>query len=553
MPVSTRRDFLATTSLALAGAVLGPRGLHAQRLPAIMRSSFNANTFFPEPIAPPELRTLATQAIDAAQHAGASYADIRVAECQRLYLIYNGLECRTILESHFTYGIRVIVDGTWAFVHGTHPSSNAVTASARNAVATARGYARLTKHRVELTRTPAVTGEWATPCAIDPFSVPLEDQAALMSALAQAVVRVRYGDFSSHAFDWTRELRTFASSEGTLITQTLRGSNPTMWVSGDRGLGDGGRGSVNLHPPHVRAVAGGYETLTDLSIADAVTRTGEEAVRLAAFPRRTLDVGRYPVVFDGRALSRVLGYTLGQALELDRVLGDEVDASGTSYLSPPHDILGTTVASPLLTVTADRASSSPMAVKWDDEGVEPQASTMIRNGQLVDYLSSRQTATVLQPWYERQGVSPQSRGCAVAPRASDPVAVRVPHLTMAVGDTGATLEELCKNIGHGILLRDDHYFSTDHKLASGNITTSFKGVMLEIERGKIVRRLERNGFQFSTGAFWKSLLALGGMRTVCNTTFDVYKGQPWVPAVQSVTAPAGLFKEVNVFSLPKRL
>jgi TldD protein len=556
MSQPTRRDFLATSSLALACATFGPHSLGAQRLPAnIGRSSRTANELFPESMASVDLRTLASAAVDAAKRAGASYADIRVAEVHQFQLSYNGVDGQTYLQSRFSYGVRVMVDGALAFVHGTIPSIDAVTTSVTNAVATARGYGRLTHRRVELVPAPVATGEWETPIRIDPFTVPLDEQAALLGALAAAVARVRYSEIGHHRIHWLRETRVFASSEGALTTQTLRSSRPEMIVLGDRGFGNGGIGRVSLRPPHARAITGGYETLTDPLVQQAVTQTTEEAVQLAGIPRRTLDVGRYPVVLDGKILGEVLGRTLGQALELDRVLGDEADASGTSFLSPYSEMLGTVVASPLLTVTGDRAAPSVMAAKWDDEGVEPQSSTVIHNGRLMNYLSSRQTAVALTSWAARQGVPLRSQGCAVASEAGHPVLVRVPHLTVTPAETASTtLEALWKDMRHGVVVRDACHFNTDEKLASGTLQTyPFRGIVLEIVRGKIVRRLESNLFGFNTEMFWKSLQTLGSASTVRHNTFEVSKAMPWRRALQSVTAPAGLFKEINVYTYPSHL
>jgi TldD protein len=516
-------------------------------------SPLSANAFLPEPLAPLDLKALATSALDAARQVGASYADVRIAEWNELQLYPFGLESATSVRSRFGFGLRVLVEGTWAFVHGNRPLLDDITAAARNAVATARGYSHQTTRRVELVPTPPATGEWATPFAIDPFTVPLQDQSALLYAFMAAADRVRYGEGDEMRFRWTRETRVFASTEGTLTTQTLRSSDPVLSVVADCGLGFAGRGRVYGNLPQIRKVAGGYETLTVPGLQEALKRLTEDTVRLASLPRGTLDVGRYPVVFDGATLGMVLANTVGVALEMDRVLGYEADASGTSFLKPPQDVLGTQIVSPLLTVTGNRALPTASAVQWDDEGVAPREVPVIRGGVLVDYFSSRQTAENLRPWYERQGQRLQSNGCAVASQVSDPVSVRAPSLTVSPDATAAMLEDLCKDIKRGILVLEAPGLSTDQELASGSFVTrgiATEGIWLEIQRGQPVRRLHGNGIQFSTRKLWKSLLALGDARTVCDRTFELYKGQPWHPATQSVSAPAGLLKDIDVFAFP---
>jgi predicted Zn-dependent protease len=88
--------------------------------------------------------------------------------------------------------------------------------------------------------------------------------------------------------------------------------------------------------------------------------------------------------------------------------------------------------------------------------------------------------------------------------------------------------------------------ASDQQLSTGFVHAA--GVMLEIERGKIVRRVEGNGIQFSTARFWKSLVALGDTNTVRTSDFTLQKGQPWRGSLHSVAAPAGLVKDIDVIA-----
>jgi TldD protein len=546
----TRRGFLATTSLLVTGAALGTRKLGAQS-----SRRLSASKLLPDPTAPAELRALATRALDAARQAGASYADVRVADRAQLELnaYAGGLDVVADLHSTVTYGIRVIVDGTWAFVHGSTPSVDAIATSAREAVTVAKGYARLTKRRVELAPAPVALGEWTTPIHEDPFSVPLHDHAAVIGAYGQAAQRVRHGSLDgSMVFDWLKETRVFASSEGSLTTQLLYRSNPGVRVMGESVMG---RLVLPVALPSV--CSGGFERVADPACQDEVKRATEDVVRFAFLPGRALDVGRYPIVFDGATCGMVLGRTLGAAVELDRVLGYEADASGTSFLSPPQDLLGSSVVSPLITLTGNRSMPTVTAVKWDDEGVEPHEFPIISAGQLVDYPSSRQTASVLQDWYARRNQPLRSHGCMVAPDASDPLLVRAPHLTVVPNTQASSIDDLCRGISHGILVVKKGYCSTDQQLASGSFggpePYGYRfGLMLEIERGRIVRRVEGNALEFRTKSLWQSLLvALGGTETVYESTFAMDKGMPWRATMQSVTTPAALFKDVNVISVQR--
>jgi TldD protein len=494
------------------------------------------------------LRALAMEAITAAKDAGATYADVRVAEEQQLQLNQGpSLEPGVGVESRFSYGIRVMRDGVWAFVHGSVPSADALAVAARQAMATVRGYTQLPASRFEWAPTPVATGEWATPIHVDPFTVPLQDHSALIHAYHSAMARVhRRSDHSLIGLLWLRETRVFGSTEGSLVTQRFWRS-----ISGVHVGGSYGGGFAFLKVPGTQAVSGGYETAAIPAIQDEITRVTEEAVRLASLPARAIDVGRYPVVFDGSSLGMALAQTIGPALDLDRALGYEADASGTSFLSPPMALLGTTITSPLLSVTATRALPALSAVKWDDDGVEPQDYSVIQNGTLVDYHTSRQTAPALRDWYAQQKLPLRSHGCAAAPNADGVVLVQPPHLSITPGTQTATLDDLCRDMGRGILIRDAGWFGTDQQLASGAYTEF--GHMFEIEQGKVVRRIVGNGLQFMTSRLWKSLVAVGDAGTVRRGAAVVYKGQPWTAMTQTASAPAALCKDVDVISTQVRL
>jgi TldD protein len=524
-------------------------------LPAnIGLSSQSASAFLPDPSPTDQLRAIATAAIESARAAGASFADIRISERQFLQLWLDPMSPvmpSTSIQSTYDFGVRVLVNGAWAFVHGTNPTAEATAKAARDATATARGYARHVRRKVELAPAPVATGEWTTPFKIDPFTVPLEDQAALLGAYRAAAARVRYGSNPGVGFRWLRDTRVFASTEGGLATQIIYRSDPSASVTGNLGLGERGNGPVSARLPGYLPAAGGYEMVMQPGFQDTIKRYTEEAVRIASIPRRTLDVGRYPVVFDGVTLGAAMGATIGPALELDRVLGHEADAAGTSYLSPPDEVLGTPITSPLLNLKAHRALPAIWAVKWDDEGVEPDSYDLVRDGILVDYHTSRDTAPMLADWYAKQGKPMRSHGCLVTPEVDMPALVRAPHLVVTPSAKGASLDDLAKELNHGILVSDINGFSSDHQLAGGSML--WGGKLFEVVQGKIVRRLDGNGLQFRTSTFWKSLQTLGDETTLGSSSYNLRKGQPW-HAVQHVTsAPAGLFKEIDVVLTKRRI
>jgi TldD protein len=309
-------------------------------------------------------------------------------------------------------------------------------------------------------------------------------------------------------------------------------------------------GLASVRFPGIRAQSGGFETVNDPALREAFKRHLEYVIELGKLPHRTLDVGRYPVIFDGRTLGSVLGRTLGPALELDRILGFEADAAGTSFVTPPSEFLGQPVSSPLLTVKCNRALPSVTAVKWDDEGVEASEYPLITAGQLNSFHVSRQAAAALSEDDVLRGAHLRPQGCSVALDAGDVPLVRTPHLTVSPGATKASVEDLYKGMTRGILVLNAQNLTTDQQCANNLLQTPYAdGLMLLIEKGQLVARMEHNAIQFGTKSLLtRQLIALGDASTVQDYDFATLKGMPAQTVLQSTQAPAGLFKDVDVIS-----
>lgn len=527
----TRRRFIANLSLGLAAL---PRGTSTA---AMLRLSHGIpEKVLPEWVGDVSLRRLATEAIDAARAAGAHYADVRLAHWQRLDVPGWNAELRHVT----TFGIRASVHGAWAFVHGVLPTTETVARAAMQAAARASRYARVLRQPADLAPAPVVTGNWATPIVIDPFTVPIDEQIAAQQAFSR-VTSSMHGADAGWQVAWTRELRVFASTEGSLVTQRVY---RTFNVSAEANVGFGG---ISIEPSRLSTDTPGYEAINGLGVQERVLSAEAEALQLTRIPVRTLDMGRYPAVCDGAALGAIFGMTLGPALELDRVLGTEIGASGSSLLAPAEHVLGAPLFSPLLNITSGRNDSPFTSIGWDDEGVVPTEFSVIERGSVVDYLTSRNTAPALSAWYSRQGRAVQSHGCAVAPTAGDPVTVRPRQLRVAAGTERCSLKDLCKDISHGVLIRGAPAVDVDFGGVTGFLPAPALQ-LFEIRRGQIVARIRGStAVRFKTRSLLQGLIALGDVNTTqSHEQCREMKGIPWTSSSWGVEAPAGLLKEIDV-------
>lgn len=513
----SRRFFLKQVSAAAAVGLL-------HQVPGRELWALPPDELMPEPDEA-LLRQLATTAVEAARAAGAGFADVRVTGGR--YLGLGGIFDRRNVFGHggqrptlgpplmivqTAYGIRVIVDGVWGFAGGSVLTTEAVAEVARAAVQRARANRSRRPRALELAPAPRVeNGRWATPIVRDPFTVPVREQADLVLAALTAAEGVRGILAGVAGFQWTRALRVFASSAGSLIVQRIALSHPGThaFVRPQSGL--------DQRLESLRAGGYGYEAVAHM---DFVAELRQAAERAAAtrLPEpvapSSVEVGRYDLVLGGEAVARLLRATLAPALNLERALGYRANREGTSFAAPPADVLGKyEIGSPLLTLRADRTRPHAFAtVGWDDEGVPAGEHTLIEDGVIVDYLTSRQTAMELASSHRHRSEAMRSRGCASGAGDAWPE-VRIPNLALAAGPEDISVEDLIADTKRGFYV-PTCVGQSDQQLLSGQFTPGGGPPVREIRDGKLGRPISDFAFQFITPQFWKKLDALGGPKSM---------------------------------------
>jgi len=548
----TRRQFLQTGSVALAVTTLPPRSAGAA--PSVNRGDNRSDIGQPcvNPLMPPSAVTdLLDAALRAAKAAGATYADVHLMDTRREeWQAFVGLDARAPWwDTSLGFGVRALVKGSWGFVglDGVVTPDVAATAG-RNAANQAATAATGTPRTVELAPTPVVTGSWTTPIEIDPFTVSLEEKADLIGALNDDIERLSYQVGVGTTFTLSKQHRSFASSEGSSTTQTLyhTGAWLSVDVPRDWQTGLSGHRSADAFS----MVGAGWEYLRQaaVTVRDDAPRLIEEA--LGSRRPKPIDVGRYDLVFDANAIASILGTSIGVATELDRAMGYEANGVGTSYLSDPLTMLGTyKVGSPLLTVTANRSMPGGAAtLQWDEEGVAPREITLVNEGILTDYQTTREAASWLAPYYQQIGHPVASNGCAGMYEATDFMQQHSPNLVMRPGPHALSFADLVKNTKRGLaIVGGTSYLGgmsySDQQVLNGRGSGE---IVYEIVNGKLAGTISGAEFVYRSPEFWKGLAAVGGAASA--RTFGIRRSRTngWRGTFHSVTAVPVLVTGVAV-------
>lgn len=541
-----RRSFLQKTgaaAAAMAAVATLPRPLLAQL----------DRTLEPvPPISDPRLEALAARALDAARSAGATYADVRLTHTRTRTIRPIGARSSVFDQEDMEVGVRALVNGYWGFASGPVWSPDEMARLGREAVHQGKVSALGGLRRVDLAPIPPVLdGHWVMPVQIDPFEVsPFEIQDFLQGLNVYAMEHIPgpgKKSIQENLATFVVQAKAFASTVGSYCTQQLYRSSGVLTVAyrtNDQRL-------VLRAMEPLRPAALGWELYTaeripqvrEGSLREELRRRIEEIREDLALPVKPVEVGRYDTVFDAEGMQNLLDETIGRATELDRALGYEANAGGTSYITDPLGMLGSYQAgAPSLTVTANRSQPGGCAtVKWDDEGVEPDELTLVKDGVLHDFQTTRESAGWLRPSYDRLGRPFRSHGCASAPSAVDAPMQHAPNLIMAPGKEAQDFDSFVAGMSRGIAIKRASV-TMDFQHSSGLGT----GTVYEVKNGKRVARIASAGFLFRATDLWKSLIAIGGEQSVRRYGTRAAKGEPAQECYHSVSAPAAMVKELTV-------
>ena len=514
----SRRDFLKTSSATAVAIGLTACGTVAPPTPAPS----------PAPSAAPtpgdsSLNELAQHALDAARSAGAQYADVRISNTRSQAIITREQRVQAINDTETQgFGLRVLVGGAWGFAASHEVTRDEIARVARQAVAQARANRNAQRAPVELAPAQVTRGGvWRGPARVDPFSISMEDKAALLIAANQAALGVRGARFVNSSMFFVREEKTYANTDGTTTVQVFHRSLPSMTVTAvaeDRSDFQT-RNSTDIAPRGL-----GYEHVLDSRLVENAPRWAEEAVqKLSAKP---VEVGRYDLILDPTHLWLTIHESIAHPTELDRVMGYEANYAGTSFLSPPEKFLGSFRYGPeFMNVRGNRSEEGSLsAIGWDDDGVKPDDFDIIRNGVLVDYQTTREQAPWLDWWYRQRNEPVRSHGCSYAQSWADVQFQRMPNVSLLPGERDTTWDDIIGDTQRGIAIVGSGSFSIDQQ----RYNAQFGGQLYyEVRGGKIVGMLKDVAYQMRTPEFWNAMDMIGGRSSYwLGGSFNDGKGQP---------------------------
>ncbi|MFL2839957.1 MAG: TldD/PmbA family protein [Pseudohongiellaceae bacterium] len=518
----SRRDFMRLSALAAASGLVLPRR------PVAAQSMTSTES---------ELLSLA---MDVARGEGADYADGRVIRTQ-----FEAVGAReqmiTQVQSTDSYGInvRALVGGSWGFAATQIFTRDAVANIAREAVAIARANNDVAPSTTVLAPVDIFPdADWVTPHSIDPFTIPIEDKAALLLRVNEEALRVNNIRFSSSSILSVKEERLLATTEGSVVRQTLMRINPSINITAISPDGSDFQSRSAVVEPAGR----GYEYVMGLELAANAQGWAEEAAMKLDAPG--VEPGKWDLVLHPSNLWLTIHENIGHPTELDRALGFEANYAGTSFIYPPEDVIGKLKMGPeFLQFEGNRTEFGGCATTgWDDEGVPAEAWPIIKDGIFVDYQTTREQAA----WISQHTGIDRSHGCSYGQNWESMPFQRMPNVSMLPGEESLSEDDVIAATERGILVEGRGSYSIDQQ----RYNIQFGGqVFWEIRNGRKYQMLRDVAYVGRTPEFWNSLDVIGGAQTYfLGASFGDAKGQPIQVNAVSHGCPISLFRDIDIIN-----
>jgi predicted Zn-dependent protease len=281
-----------------------------------------------------------------------------------------------------------------------------------------------------------------------------------------------------------------------------------------------------------RCYQAGMEVFDSETVLARAQQIGEQAVQLIDAedcPNTTTTLVLAP---DQMMLQ--IHESIGHPLELDRILGDERNYAGSSFVKL-SDFGQLVYGSPLMNVTFDPTVSGEFAsYAFDDAGLEAKREYLIQDGILLRGLGSLES----QARTDVPGVA-NFRATSWNRAPID----RMANLNLEPGN--ASFDEIISSIESGVYMESNRSWSIDDYRNKFQFGCEYAR---SIENGKLTKTLKNPNYRGITNPFWRNLVKVGD-----RSTMEIYgtpycgKGEPNQVIRVGHASPVCAFENIEVF------
>ncbi len=425
--------------------------------------------------------------------------------------------------------VEVIIGQQIAYAGTADFSSLGVQKAVQKAVALAKAGKNLSVFTSTEGLRPKAHGQYRSPVQKSLNTKSLQD---FYQQLIQATKTMKISDqivSSSASVNFVETEFEYVNTNGSHTLQNFLMISSHFGVTAQDGTESVSRG---LQGPRGLCVQSGLEIFDQFGLEKDLNQVAEEALLLLKAPpcpSKTCDL----ILMPNQMLIQI-HESIGHPLELDRILGDERNFAGWSFVQA-QDFGQLQYGSNLMNVTFDPTYQGEFAsYSFDDCGNEAKKEYLIKDGKLLRGLGSLESQ-------KRSGIPGVANFRAMS--WYRPPIDRMANINLEPGKT--TLKEMIAQVEDGILMDSNISWSIDDYRNKFQFGCEMGRIIKDGELKGIVKQSNYRGI---TVPFWRGLKAVGTQDETAHFGSPFCgKGEPSQIIRVGHASPPCLFSNVEVF------
>lgn len=423
--------------------------------------------------------------------------------------------------------IEVMMNGQFAYGATNSFNPEEIRSCAVKAKASALELSQFSLAKFSLEERPKTVGEYKALGEIGIVDFKPKEAIDLLMSISSTMKIHEHIINRSTTMELTEMETHYVASNGSDIKQKINRSAISMMAVASSDLGNQTRSyGDDLNTQF------GLENFVKEKLVVEAHRVATEALELLnaeECPTETMDLLLAP-----DQLYLQIHESIGHPLELDRILGDERNYAGWSFVKP-HDFGHLKYGSPLMNITFDPTVSGQNASYFaDDIGNPAKREYLIKDGVLLRGIGSLESQKRLNlPGVASQRATSWNRA---------PID-RMANINMEPGET--SLQDMIKSIKRGVLMKTTRSWSIDDYRNKFQFGCEYGRL---IEDGKLTKLVKNPNYRGITAPFWNQLKMVGN-----SDTFEIGglsncgKGEPNQVIFVGHAGPVCLFSNIEVF------